>query len=98
MKNIKQRPVKTAGYDFSKQAARRAKRKTEAEKRAAGGVQQPYGLRQRIALADTPEKVKVVLSASVNRPGASAKTRRQWSATAKRRIEQLTNKTNKTNK
>lgn len=85
----KSRPIKIEGYSFSKQSARRAQRRGEAEERAAAGVNKPFGLRQRIALADTPEKVKVVFSASANRPDASAKTRRQWSATAKRRIEQL---------
>lgn len=91
MKNIRQRPVKTAGYDFSKQAARRAKRKTEAENRLGCATYKPFGLRQVIACANSEREIKEHLANGIVRfTGASAKTRRQWGTTAKRRIEQLT--------
>lgn len=88
----KPRPLKTAGYNFSTQRARRAKRREEAELRL-DLVYRPHGLRQQIADASSESEIKAHLANGIVRfTGASAKTRRQWAATAKRRIKQLTKK------
>lgn len=97
MKQLRQRPVKTAGYDFSKQAARRAKRRTEAQIRQASPSDVARGLHELLKSAVSESEIKDFLANGIlHFPFAAAKTRRQWSATAKRRIQQLTNKqTNK---
>lgn len=91
MKNIRQRPVKTAGYDFSKQAARRAKRRSEAQIRQASPSGVARGLREQIKYAASESEIKGILGNGMRHfPFVTSKTCRQWSATAKRRIEQLT--------
>lgn len=88
----KQRQTKTAGYDFSKQAARRDKRRRQAQIRQASPSGMPRGLRETIANAGSEQNIKGHLANGIIRyTYASEKTRRQWSATAKRRIQQLTN-------
>lgn len=85
---MKQRPVKTE-YNFSKQRARRQRRREEAELRV-GGLNTGGGLREQIANAVSETEIKGHLANGIIRyTGASAKTRRQWSATANRRTEQL---------
>lgn len=92
MKNIRQRPIKTAGYNFSAQAARREKRHSEAQIRQASPSGKAVGLREQIAKASSESEVKSHLANGIIRfTNASASTRRQWSATAKRRMQQLTN-------
>lgn len=86
----KQRPVKTAGYTFSKQSLRREKRRKEAQIRQASPSGLSCGLREQLAIAESESKIKGILANGIIRfTGASVKTRRQWSATAKRRLKQL---------
>lgn len=91
MKNLKQRPTKTAGYSFSTQAARRRNRRIEAQIRQASPGYSGTGLREQIANSNNEATIRGIhANGLVRYTGASAKTRRQWSATAKRRIKQLT--------
>lgn len=84
------RPVKTAGYNFSTQAKRRARRKIDAEERLDCATFKPFGLRQQIAAANSESEIKSHLAnGTIRFTSASAHTRRQWSATAKRRLAQL---------
>lgn len=88
--NSKQRPVKTAGYDFSKQAARREKRKSEAQIRQASPSLVPGGLRQRILTAPTVQVVKDLFRAGARQfKYASAKTYRAWERAVQLRTNQL---------
>lgn len=82
---------KTAGYSFSTQGARRAKRRSEAQIRQASPSGVLRGLREQIANAASESAIKAHLAQGNVFDSASAKTRRQWSATAKRRMQQLTN-------
>lgn len=87
------RPVKTAGYSFAKQSARRAKRRARAEWRAANlrPFESKRGLREKISYATSEDEIKGHLANGIIRfTGASDKTRRQWSATAQRRTVELT--------
>lgn len=90
---MKQRQIKTAGYSFAKQSARRAKRRSQVQMRQASPSEVARGLREKISYATSKADIIGHLSNGLVRyTGASGKTRRQWSATAKRRIEHLTNK------
>lgn len=88
--NVRQRPVKTAGYNFSTQGARRAKRRSEAQIRQASPSLVPGGLRERILTAPTVESVKDRFRVGLrNFKYASAKTYRAWERAAQFRINQL---------
>lgn len=89
MKTSIQRPIKTAGYSFGKQRARRAERKSAAEWRASQGVDKPFGLRQRIASAPTIQSVKDRFNSGLKFRYASFKTYRRWEQAAVVRISQL---------
>lgn len=90
--NNKQCPVKTAGYTFNKQSLRREKRRKEAQIRQASPSGLGCGLREQIANSNNEATIRGIHANGIIRfTGASAKTRRQWTATAKRRIQQLTN-------
>jgi hypothetical protein len=85
MKPTKSRPIKTAGYDFSKQAARRRNRRIEAQIRAAAGVKCAYGVRQALANAESVIAVKTLFNdAKRIFHQVSAKTYRAWERAANR--------------
>lgn len=83
------RPVKTAGYSFVKQAARRAKRCSQAQIRQASPSEVARGLRERIANAPTIESVKALFSQGKSFQYVSAKTYRAWERAAQVRISRL---------
>lgn len=89
MKTSIQRPVKTAGYSFGKQRARRAERKSAAEWRASQGVDKPFGLRQLILSAPSVQSLSDRLESGSDLIYASEKTRRRWGRAAGIRLKQL---------
>lgn len=100
--NKTKRPVKTAGYSFAKQQARRNKRRYQAEARAAlfcncgSASYQPRGLREQILLAPTVEIVKSSFDQVRKFLFVSFKTYRRCERAAAKRIADLTEQNNET--